>query len=108
MSVINVLMQLRKVCNHPNLFEPRPIVSPFQMDSIVYHTASPVYGLLDYNPFEVCVSTFDIAVLQIFMLTSYSDDLARQSAHIESDASRFGVQYDGLHSSQDPQVPSAR
>lgn len=53
LSVINVLMQLRKVCNHPNLFEPRPIVSPFQMESIVYYTASPVYGLLDYNPFEV-------------------------------------------------------
>ena len=28
MSVINVLMQLRKVCNHPNLFEARPTVSP--------------------------------------------------------------------------------
>uniref|UniRef100_A0A3Q0RT20 Snf2-related CREBBP activator protein n=1 Tax=Amphilophus citrinellus TaxID=61819 RepID=A0A3Q0RT20_AMPCI len=25
MSVINILMQLRKVCNHPNLFDPRPI-----------------------------------------------------------------------------------
>ena len=31
MSVINILMQLRKVCNHPDLFEPRPIVSPFSM-----------------------------------------------------------------------------
>lgn len=29
MSIINCLMQLRKVCNHPDLFEPRPIVSPF-------------------------------------------------------------------------------
>ena len=29
LSVINVLMQLRKVCNHPNLFEPRPTCSPF-------------------------------------------------------------------------------
>jgi SNF2 family DNA or RNA helicase len=29
LSVINVLMQLRKVCNHPNLFEPRPTISPF-------------------------------------------------------------------------------
>ena len=28
MSVINVLMQLRKVCNHPNMFEARPTVSP--------------------------------------------------------------------------------
>lgn len=29
LSVMNILMQLRKVCNHPNLFEPRPITSPF-------------------------------------------------------------------------------
>ncbi|KAL7670714.1 hypothetical protein ACOME3_005641 [Neoechinorhynchus agilis] len=29
MSVINVLMQLRKVCNHPDLFETRLIHSPF-------------------------------------------------------------------------------
>jgi SNF2 family DNA or RNA helicase len=29
MSVINILMQLRKVCNHPDLFESRPIISPF-------------------------------------------------------------------------------
>ncbi|CAF0868254.1 unnamed protein product [Adineta ricciae] len=28
MSVINILMQLRKVCNHPDLFESRPIISP--------------------------------------------------------------------------------
>ncbi|GJJ08398.1 hypothetical protein Clacol_002614 [Clathrus columnatus] len=29
--VANVLMQLRKVCNHPNLFEIRPIVTSFAM-----------------------------------------------------------------------------
>lgn len=28
-SIMNVLMQLRKVCNHPDLFEPRAIESPF-------------------------------------------------------------------------------
>jgi SNF2 family DNA or RNA helicase len=31
-SIMNVLMQLRKVCNHPDLFEPRPIESPFFQD----------------------------------------------------------------------------
>ncbi|EJD41611.1 hypothetical protein AURDEDRAFT_186421 [Auricularia subglabra TFB-10046 SS5] len=30
-KIANVLMQLRKVCNHPDLFEVRPIVSPFVM-----------------------------------------------------------------------------
>lgn len=28
-SIMNVLMQLRKVCNHPDLFDVRPIESPF-------------------------------------------------------------------------------
>jgi E1A-binding protein p400 len=28
-SIMSVLMQLRKVCNHPDLFEARSIESPF-------------------------------------------------------------------------------
>ncbi|KAL9935579.1 hypothetical protein V8E36_005927 [Tilletia maclaganii] len=31
LSIINCLMQLRKVCNHPDLFEERPIVTSFAM-----------------------------------------------------------------------------
>ncbi|GFN95546.1 helicase domino [Plakobranchus ocellatus] len=50
MSVINILMQLRKVCNHPNLFDPRPIVSPFKMEGIVYQTASLASRALEYDP----------------------------------------------------------
>ncbi|XP_061928552.1 helicase domino isoform X4 [Apis cerana] len=52
LSVINVLMQLRKVCNHPNLFEVRPTVSPFQMEAIEYVTASLIWSALDYDPFK--------------------------------------------------------
>ena len=52
LSVINVLMQLRKCCNHPNLFEPRPTLSPFVMDL----TKPKVPGLADqvlaYNPLK--------------------------------------------------------
>lgn len=40
LGILNVLMQLRKVCNHPDLFEHRPIVSPFLQESIVWHTSS--------------------------------------------------------------------
>jgi len=52
MSVINILMQLRKVCNHPNLFDPRPIVSPFKMEGIVYQTASLATKVLEHDPFK--------------------------------------------------------
>ncbi|KAK4508893.1 uncharacterized protein ATC70_013516 [Mucor velutinosus] len=35
LSIINCLMQLRKVCNHPDLFEERPILTSFAMDDEV-------------------------------------------------------------------------
>eukprot|EP00980_Cylindrotheca_fusiformis_P001315 scaffold333_cov133-Cylindrotheca_fusiformis.AAC.41 len=36
MGMMNVLMQLRKVCNHPDLFEPRSIITPFVVPSLKY------------------------------------------------------------------------
>ncbi|PHH71390.1 hypothetical protein CDD82_6539 [Ophiocordyceps australis] len=35
MSIINCLMQLRKVCNHPDLFVDRPIMTSFRMHKSV-------------------------------------------------------------------------
>ncbi|KAK3346023.1 SNF2 family N-terminal domain-containing protein [Lasiosphaeria hispida] len=35
MSIINCLMQLRKVCNHPDLFVDRPIMTSFRMQHSV-------------------------------------------------------------------------
>ncbi|KAF5308527.1 hypothetical protein FQR65_LT06192 [Abscondita terminalis] len=49
LSVINVLMQLRKVCNHPNLFEVRPTISPFQCEGITWSVPSIIYAALEYN-----------------------------------------------------------
>jgi hypothetical protein len=34
MGMMNVLMQLRKVCNHPDLFEPRSVITPFVLEPI--------------------------------------------------------------------------
>ena len=34
MGMMTVLMQLRKVCNHPDLFEPRSVVTPFTLTRI--------------------------------------------------------------------------
>lgn len=53
LSVINVLMQLRKVCNHPNLFEPRPTISPFQMEALTYTVPRCVFKIMEYDPFNV-------------------------------------------------------
>ncbi|SCU82147.1 LANO_0B05248g1_1 [Lachancea nothofagi CBS 11611] len=37
MSIINCLMQLRKVCNHPDLFEVRPILTSLCLEMSVPH-----------------------------------------------------------------------
>ncbi|CAF4789948.1 unnamed protein product [Rotaria sp. Silwood1] len=52
MSVINILMQLRKVCNHPDLFEPRPIISPFifQQYLIEYQIPKLIFNINLKNP----------------------------------------------------------
>nr|XP_033800900.1 helicase SRCAP isoform X2 [Geotrypetes seraphini] len=61
MSVINILMQLRKVCNHPNLFDPRPIHSPFITEGICFNTASLVLQALEKDPFKnVDLCMFDL------------------------------------------------
>ena len=52
MGMMNVLMQLRKVCNHPDLFEPRSVVTPLVVDHIVFPMASCVVGLTS------CTSAF--------------------------------------------------
>ncbi|XP_016317212.1 helicase SRCAP-like isoform X3 [Sinocyclocheilus anshuiensis] len=75
MSVINILMQLRKVCNHPNLFDPRPIQSPFITKAIIYSTASLVQRALETSPFERCdMSMLDLVGLEQ-RVTRYQADV---------------------------------
>ena len=35
-GIMNILMQLRKVCNHPDLFSPRLVASPFFFNCLRY------------------------------------------------------------------------
>ncbi|KAK9477544.1 SNF2 family N-terminal domain-containing protein [Lipomyces japonicus] len=46
LSIINCLMQLRKVCNHPDLFEVRPIVTSFAMNKPAISSFEPTELLL--------------------------------------------------------------
>ena len=65
MSVINVLMQLRKVCNHPNLFEPRPTLSPFICESLsIRNIPKHLYRVLAYDPLGMaCLDTHPLNLL---------------------------------------------
>ncbi|XVF28893.1 hypothetical protein REPUB_Repub15cG0072100 [Reevesia pubescens] len=75
-GMISVIMQLRKVCNHPDLFEGRPIVSSFDMGGIDVQLSSSVCSILSPGPF----STVDLTSLGIlftdldFSMTSWESD----------------------------------
>jgi hypothetical protein len=59
MSMMNVLMQLRKVCNHPDLFEPRPIVSPLQLPPLFLRVP---YCIIDTRLLSVAGANSAIAL----------------------------------------------
>lgn len=42
LGVVNTLMQLRKVCNHPDLFEVRPVRTSFAMERSVLADMEPI------------------------------------------------------------------
>uniref|UniRef100_A0A2M4CNK1 Putative chromatin remodeling complex wstf-iswi small subunit n=1 Tax=Anopheles darlingi TaxID=43151 RepID=A0A2M4CNK1_ANODA len=71
LSVINVLMQLRKVCNHPNMFEERPTISPFRMEGISFKAASLVYNMCNYDPFtQIDLSSVNLVLVQLELVLS--------------------------------------
>ncbi|GAB2295490.1 Pharynx and intestine in excess protein 1 [Dionaea muscipula] len=92
-GMLNVIMQLRKVCNHPDLFEGRPIVSSFDMVGIDMQLSSAVCSILSSGPF----SGVDLSCLGLvftfldFRMTSWESDetqsLAVSSRLIEERAS---------------------
>ncbi|XP_040203628.1 E1A-binding protein p400-like isoform X1 [Rana temporaria] len=51
-SVLHVLMQLQRICNHPDLVDPRPGHSSYACEALQYKTASLVLQALDYDPWK--------------------------------------------------------
>lgn len=50
MGMMNILMQLRKVCNHPDLFEARAITSPFMCEKIYLDLGALVTRATELSP----------------------------------------------------------
>ena len=50
LGMCNVLMQLRKVCNHPNLFEPPPIDTPFAPWPVTFSASPLLNSLIPLRP----------------------------------------------------------
>ena len=49
LGLMNILMQLRKVCNHPNLFEARPVKSPLELQSLELPVPGSVLEMAQRN-----------------------------------------------------------
>ena len=73
LGIMNVLMQLRKVCNHPDLFEERPIVSPHEMRPLLMTSAGFVITALADHPLSdnVHLDLFNLNLASYCNLDSY-------------------------------------
>ncbi|XP_048467716.1 E1A-binding protein p400-like [Rhincodon typus] len=64
-SVLNLLMQLRRICNHPNLKCPRSVCSAYVFRALQYTVASVVLKVLEYDPWKnVDLSAFNLAGIE--------------------------------------------
>ncbi|XVE90682.1 hypothetical protein DITRI_Ditri20bG0096500 [Diplodiscus trichospermus] len=105
-GMISVIMQLRKVCNHPDLFEGRPIVSSFDMGGINIQLSSSICSILSPGPF----STVDLKNLGLlftgidFSMTSWESDeveaLATPKSLIEECADQDNLEERPSHKHQ--------
>lgn len=97
-GMISVIMQLRKVCNHPDLFEGRPIVSSFDMNAIDTQLSSSVCSIFTPSPFsEVDLSGLGLLFTHLdFYMNSWESDevqaIATPSNLIEGRASLGNVE----------------
>lgn len=85
-SIINCLMQLRKVCNHPDLFEERPIITSFVINKSVcsdYESTNAVILRLISRGKETTDVNFDVLNLN-FANLEYEDYTTSQFDKIQS------------------------
>lgn len=87
MSIINCLMQLRKVCNHPDLFEVRPILTSLCVGKSVCHdyndTSNFFLRLLNKGKLESSANLYTLNYQftsnDFLMTTDYSKTVKRLS-----------------------------
>ncbi|KAI3403455.2 SWR1 [Candida oxycetoniae] len=85
LSIINCLMQLRKVCNHPDLFEVRPIVTSFSMPKAVscnYQSTSQRIRSMFNNKEEFV--DFNVLNLDITMNENLNHFVSESTARLQS------------------------
>ncbi|KAM5194408.1 E1A-binding protein p400-like [Mantella aurantiaca] len=78
-SVLHVLTQLQRICNHPDLVDPRPGHSSYSCEALHYKTASLVLKALEYDPWKnTDLSLFDLLGLENKMTRYEGQQLSKQ------------------------------
>ncbi|CAM8976130.1 unnamed protein product [Rhodiola kirilowii] len=96
-GMISVIMQLRKVCNHPDLFEGRPIISSYDMIGINLQLSSVVCSIFSTDPFStVDLRDFGFVFTNLdYIMNSWESDevqaITTPSELIEDRASLTGL-----------------
>ncbi|XP_044131553.1 E1A-binding protein p400-like isoform X1 [Bufo gargarizans] len=72
-SVLHVLTQLQRICNHPDLVDPRSGESSYACEALQYRTASLVLQALEYDPWKN-------ADLSLFALLGLENKMTRYEA----------------------------
>ncbi|XP_053557846.1 E1A-binding protein p400 isoform X2 [Bombina bombina] len=78
-SVLHVLMQLQRICNHPELVNPRPAYFSYVCEALQYMTASLALRALEYDPWkEADLSLFDLLGIENKMTRYEAQVLPKQ------------------------------
>lgn len=87
-NLMNLVMQLRKVCNHPELFERRPARSPFSFQEVYYYTGYiPIRAgdvkLISHNAKNPIIYNFPKLIYDDFMrFTEKRSSLSKRLVNI--------------------------
>ncbi|KAM9330869.1 E1A-binding protein p400-like [Gastrophryne carolinensis] len=78
-SVLHVLTQLQRICNHPDLVDPRPGHSSYACEPLQYETASLILQALEYDPWKnTDLSIFDLLGLENKMTRYEAQQLSKR------------------------------
>ena len=86
LSILSCLMQLRKVCNHPDLFEVRPILTSFEAGSSVIHGYSGTNKFVRNSLLrDNCFENVDLHTLNLI----FSDNDRNMTSYDATELSRL-------------------
>ncbi|KAF8358901.1 ssl-1 [Pristionchus pacificus] len=83
MSVLNIVMQLRKCCNHPNLFTPREEQTPLVVPSIATVFPACVFDIVSDDPLQDCVKEIPQSLNLANRKAAWRTSIPKTRPHVE-------------------------